>query len=167
MLKNVFFMMFVVFTSIALAIIVKRRCFKNSRVKEDKFWCLCFGSIFFYMIVSVLKIFTRQPDAYLTVFAGISFFIYGILYHKIVLWNKNSRVMRKEKRRFNIIGFFVLIVGMFLGFMFLTKVIGTTGIIYSKICCGLTGAYVFCQLEKVTSKSIKESERKENSFDDY
>ena len=134
-MKNFAFMVCVIIVMLAVYFIIKRIS-KASENSKNILRLLWQQTIIFYTVISILELFESTPEMPWLLVSTISFFVYNL---------KNE-----TKKRFNFLGLLILIALSFAVFMFVTEVIGTSGIIVRKIVSGIVGGYVFCELCRVT-----------------
>lgn len=148
-MKNFAFMVCVFIVMLAVYFIIKRisKASENSKNILRLLWP---QTIIFYTVISILELFESTPEMPWLLVATISFFVYNLIYYKKVILNPNSKIKNETKKRFIFLGLLILIALSFAVFMFVTEVIGTSGIIVMKIVCGIVGGYVFCELNRVT-----------------
>lgn len=148
-MKNFAFMVCVIIVMLAVYFIIKRisKASENSKNILRLLWP---QTIIFYTVISILELFESTPEMPWLLVATISFFVYNLIYYKKVILNPNSKIKNETKKRFIFLGLLILIALSFAVFMFVTEVIGTSGIIVMKIVCGIVGGYVFCELNRVT-----------------
>ena len=148
-MKNFAFMVCVIIVMLVVYFIIKRisKVSENSKNILRLLWP---QTIIFYTVISILELFESTPEMPWLLVSTISFFVYNLIYYKKVILNPNSKIKNETKKRFNFLGLLILIALSFAVFMFVTEVIGTSGIIVRKIVSGIVGGYVFCELNRVT-----------------
>ena len=148
-MKNFAFMVCVIIVMLAVYFIIKRIS-KASENSKNILRLLWQQTIIFYTVISILELFKSTPEMPWLLVTTISFFVYNLIYYKKVILNPNSKIKNETKKRFNFLGLLILIALSFAVFMFVTEVIGTSGIIVMKIVSGIVGGYVFCELCRTT-----------------
>ena len=148
-MKNFAFMVCVIIVMLAVYFIIKRIS-KASENSKNILRLLWQQTIIFYTVISILELFESTPEMPWLLVTTISFFVCNLIYYKKVILNPNSKIKNGTKKMFNFLGLIILIALSFAVFMFVTEVIGTSGIIVRKIVSGIVGGYVFCELNRVT-----------------
>lgn len=146
-MENAIIMMVVVIVLVLLSAVARKCMFKNDSKKNELVRLVTMEMISFYIVISIWELlFMKSASVLWTVLSAFSLVAYSAIYAWRVILNPNSKIMKKSKKRFNVLGLIVITAICMLVCVFFIEILNTSGMMISHVIYGIIAGYTICEL---------------------